>query len=477
MKWNEGGTANMSKMSYFKYLVKRYWRLELVISVILFMFLTVSNVISIGTNEYVYGSVSAASITAYDSILFTLYIMTMLLSCGLSCFTPIYLNYYLYRKQSSDLYLSLPMKREKMFDVHFLYGCVSVLLPTIICYMIPVIALWMNGMRFSFVPLQMLAFIILINMILQCINTLLSVKANKLLDAIVAVFGFIIVPLVILLSISLSSNVLLNKVLIGYTAWMDELTYLDVISYIISLPYVAFGSFENVGVSVYQIMMKSSSMFYLIWWIIVGIVSILYARACYQKKPWEQSEQYTSSKLIYPLMIHAGLSAILVMITLIEEFSTSKIILLGMTFLGYLVAMFFAKRSIKFKWKYVLVFAMIFGCASLFTWSFEATKAYGLIQETPHVTEIQKVRVSISFWEDEVYDEHKILATSDQFDDYYRLIEALPEKCKDDDNDILGSVLFVYELKDGSEIYRDYNLCNKDAYKLACALHEMLERN
>ena len=477
MKWNEGGTVNMSKMSYFKYLVKRYWKLELVISAILFMFLTVSNVISLGTNEYVYGSVSAASIAAYDSMMLILYIMTILLSCGFSCFTPIYLNYYLYRKQSSDLYLSLPMKREKMFDVHFLYGCISVLLPTIICYMIPVVALWLKGMRFSFLPFQMLAFIILINIILQGINTLLSVKANKLLDAIVAVFGFLIIPLVIILSLNLSSNVLLNKALIGYTAWMDELTYLDVISYLISLPYVAFGSFEYTGGSVCQIMMKEHSMIYLLWWCIIGIIALLYARLCYQKKPWEHSEQYTSSKLIYPLMIHAGLAAILLMIALIEELSTGKVILLGITFLGYLVAMFFAKRSIKLKWQYGLIFAIIFGCTCLFTWSFESTKGFGLIKETPNQAEINKVRVNFSFWEDDIYGEYKYFATSDQFDAYYRLSEELPEKCMKDGRYSRGSVLFVYELKDGREIYRDYNLFNDGAYKSAYALYELLENN
>ena len=477
MKWNEGGTANMSKMSYFKYLVKRYWKLELVISAILFMVLSVSHVISIGTNQYVYGSLSSQAIAVADSVMQSLYIMTIFFSCGFSCFTPIYLNYYLYRKQSSDLYLSLPMKREKMFDVHFLYGCVSVLLPTMICFMIPVIALWFKGMKFTALPFQMLGFIILINIILQCINTLLSIKANKQLDAIVAVFGFLIVPLVIILSVNLSSNILLNNVLIGYTAWMDELTYLNVLSRLISLPYVAFGSFEYTGGSVYQIMLSEHSILYLLWWCLIGIIALLYARVCYQKKPWEHSEQYTSSKLIYPLMIHSGLAAILVLVTLIDELSAFKVILIGITFLGYLVVMFFAKRNIKFKWQYAMAFALVYGCTSVFTWSFESTKGYGLIKETPDQADIYKVSVNFSFWNEDIYGEYDYFATSEEFDTYYQLTKELPEKCLDDSQYAEGSVLFRYQLKDGRELYRDYTFFNQDAYQLAHALYEKLESN
>lgn len=469
MKWNVGGMVNMNKMNYFKYLVKRHWKLELVISAGLFMIVTVACITSVSDSMIFYVNIKEACKEA----LIYLFYSGMFYSCAISCFTPIYLNYYLYRKQSVDLYLSLPMKREKMYDTHFLYGCFSVVVPTVVCCIISVICLFVKGLDVTILPFQIIGVIVLVNVILQAIITLLSVKANKLLDAIVAAFGFIIVPLVVILSVYFTSSVLLSRTVVGFTLIGDELPFTGIISNLISLPVIAFGAFENFF-NLKPITLTSSSLYYLLWWSVIGIIAYIYAKKSYVKRAAEDSEQYTSSKLIYPLMIHVGLASILMMITLMESEYVVKFILIGIIFLGYLVSMFFAHRKIKLRLVYVLTFVGIYVVTSLFTWSFEQTNGYGMVHEIPNISQIKNIRVD--YYYEEGSDYHYVNVNQSHFVETYKKIESITQSCVEvaNDDDHYNMIDITYELKNGNKIYRYYEFDEEKIHQDALELIEMM---
>lgn len=463
MKWKEGGMDNMNKRNYFKYLMKKYWKLELVISIVLFLQITLTQIIPLLTNDSYYGSAD------YGQVLMTvLYYITLLTSCAFSCFTPIYLNHHLYRKQSCDLYYSLPMKRKDMYQTHFLYGCFSIIVPMLVCYMITILCMFVIG-RYSIdlSAFTLIFFITLINLILQAIITLISVKCNKLLDAIVATFGFLLVPFIVYFCLNGACTNMVDEIIHAniYYSVGDELPFLNHLLDFISLPYFAITnqSFLDAQYNFIGLYMESSQYLYFGWWLIIGIISYYYGKQTYIQRASEDSEQYTSSKMIYPFMIHIGLLSILLVFVQIEHDEMMKYVLLLFALVGYLVSMFFAVRKIQFKLQYFITFIVMLAGTAAFSVIFQQTSGFGYIKEVPNKEQIEQIDVSIYLWnaEDEMYD-YDVRVGKEDINDYYERFAYIPELCTEGVNQKeYGYITLKYDLKDGREIYREYDINTK----------------
>lgn len=469
MKWKKGGMDNMNKKNYFKYLIKKYWKLELVISIVLFLQITLSQVISLLTNDYYYGSIDR-----YQQLVTILFYITLLSSCAFSCFTPIYLHHHLYRKQSCDLYYSLPMKRKDMYQTHFLYGCLSIIVPMVICYLMTVLCMIViGGFSIDFTVFELVLFIIVMNLVLQAIITLLSVKSNKLLDAIVATFGFLIIPFVIYLCLGAACTNMVDEIIQAnvYYSVESELPFLNHLLFFISLPFFAITNFpfltQEYGLAV--VFTNSSHIIYLCWWIVIGLISYYYGKHTYVQRASEESEQYTSSKMIYPFMIHIGLLSILLVMVQIENDYLIKYVLILFALVGYCVSMFFAMRKIQFKLKYFVTFIVMLIATSVFTMVFQQTSGFGYIQEVPVKNQISEINVSIYIWNDEteMFDYNGVIEKED-ISDYYDRCAYIPELCTDGAKDHYkdyGYCALRYLLTDGREIYREYRISTTKAEK------------
>lgn len=469
--------VNMSKINYFKYLIKKYWKLEAVIAAVMLVFITLSKVLMLDTDGYTYGSLWSDSTAVLE-----LYVTTTYISCAISCFTPVYLNAYLYRKNSCDLYLSLPMKREKMFNTHFIYGCLSVIVPMIPCYLITIVYYMLNGINVSIYALYILIVLIVVNVILQAVTTLFSVKSNRLLDAIVAVFGFLIVPLICVSCINGAFDVLTSYFIVGHMNGAHDFLVIKHLEGLISLPQTALSFFGTTDFGMY---MNEYRIFYLVWWMLIGVLAYFYAHKSYVQRASEDSEQYTSSKLIYPLMIHAGLISILFYVSAFAQGYVSKAFWLILMFVGYFIALAFAERKIQWKKTTVLIFIASYVVINLFSRSYVQTNGYGLLYELPQVEQISTINAEYYLWDDDIYGNNQIKAEQEDFENCYQTIEEMVQHCLNErigpngemyikwgDYAVYGAVELRFVLKDGKEINRYYELDVMDSYQAAKKLHD-----
>lgn len=476
MKWNERGMAYMNKKQYFKYLVQRHKKLLLVVCVILFMTMVFPYITTEPVPDYRYGSY-------VSNQLYSLYLIGLLVSCGISFMTPYVLNSYLYRKQSCDLYLSLPMKRKDMFVTHVLFGVSAVTLPAMICFILSVIYQGLFGsLPWDMNVLYALILIVGSNIILQGIIHYICMKCNKLLDAVVAGFAFLIVPMIFALCFSSFLQNMMNEILVGHTYnGSSEWIISDYLIPMLSLPWHAISAFM-LGLDGEQmrqtIAIQGNVGWLMLWWIVVGGLAYVRAYWNYIGRASEDSEQFTTSRIIYPTIIHSFLLGLMMLVYEIDSGFSSKWIILGLLFVMYLMMMFFAVRSIRFKIQYLLIFIGMYLAVGMSGWGFVRTAGLGLVEEIPNAANISEIYVSIYQIEEEngesitetanfhMYQDHEIQPVCND-------IAILVEAVKDNESDgYYGFVEVEYEMENGMEVTREYLLQEQSAKRIA---EEMVE--
>jgi hypothetical protein len=163
--------------------------------------------------------------------------------------------------------------------------------------------------------------------------------------------------------ISGAFDVLTSYFIVGHMNGAHDFLVIKHLEGLISLPQTALSFFGTTDFGMY---MNEYRIFYLVWWMLIGVLAYFYAHKSYVQRASEDSEQYTSSKLIYPLMIHAGLISILFYVSVSAQGYVSKAFWLILMFVGYFIALAFAERKIQWKKTTVLIFIASYVVIKLF---------------------------------------------------------------------------------------------------------------
>ncbi len=306
--------------------------------------------------------------------------MSAFVGMGLSMLTTIYLTKYLYRKESADLYFSLPMKRSTLWTTQFVFtylvNVVIVSVPYLLSLLIFIIFKAGLALEEQFLFLLVLWIMMFIY---QSLMHLICSKVNNLIDCILACFAYTFIPCAIQIATMTFFSMHIEFAMIGSGFELSEVLFYDYIAQITNLVIPCFTYIGNA----YDYISLCYVGF--IWWILVGVLSFLWARKSFITRKGEDSGQITTHFLIYPAIIVMIAYCMLINIDILNF---SVLSLIGIVF-GFTILMlltFFSKRKVTFELKLVGFFALILGLSVTFGFAFDKTKGFGSLHEIPQAT-------------------------------------------------------------------------------------------
>ena len=399
--------------------------------------------------------------------------------CGfiLAFVVPIYQFRFLYKKQMNDLYLSLPMKRSKLFLVQYLYGLAAWIIPLIINFLLGYLVVWfctdINAISISTLRYEvwLMFLILLITLTVQyTVVTFFSIKCNHMLDSILINGLYVILPV---LFYGALNTFLGNQTaeLLEIRAW-DSFAFQTEIIKFLSLPMYyltsVLYSLETTllvnGVAV-QLQFTSMSFGILMYWILLGLGIFYLSRKAFIQKKEELCEQRTEVWMTYPFIILSG-TFLLILVAINSDWS-QMLIAMVFIFIAYCGILFFSQRKIKLKIKDMIIFIALFGVAYGAGFVFQNTSGFGLVEEYPSATKVEYANVSMfgdlveilgETYDEETMYEHSNLCgkTEKEISDIVALQKLVKQNSVDlEDEDTVG-FNFFYTMKDGNEKSRDY---------------------
>lgn len=375
MKWKERGMVFMKMINknYFRYLIrqnKRYLLLIWLISFILTPFLTI-NFLNNGNGEN-FGQIV---------------VITSMFGFLISFVVPIYLFTFLQKKKSNILYFSLPIKKESLFITTSCFAIFSTIVPVIVNYLIAIM------IKNFFLPASLgsqLFSVILMIIYMLCMESVITVivlLCQNLLDSYLVSLAYMLVPFLIYGCYKLFLSTLGNNFMLGsgnYTEVFNPM--LDYISFI-------YNGFLQIAYCMDNTVMISSIQ--IIYWLIVTIGFDFIAYCLFKRRTLEQSENYTRSVFIYPLLITLIIFSLMLAIYH-NEFDTNTITFYILIFVFYLLMYFFAIRKVRFTWKMPAVFiALIISCVG-FGYIFQSTHGFAIMSEYPEINKQDEFYFSIN---------------------------------------------------------------------------------
>lgn len=456
--------------NYCRYFIKRHTKLILLISTLLFLTLPFLAFTKGGIRLFSYSSQETIDLMGFASTLsFCAFVLAAII--------PNIVFKFLHKRNSCDLYFALPMNRKTLFSLQYILGLGMALIPlTLNVILVLVIIL----VRYAgLLGIDLLIYIMLVYILffaLYSIITLLIIKCNNTLDAILATIGVIFLPMILLLTLRIFLNMQVNAIYVSVNTSFQEVFDISILFRYIS-PITCskyFASYLDSRV----VLSLSEYILPLCYWFILGFVSLYFARKTFIQKKEEDVEQRTISLLIYPLMILIiMISLIIITFDMQMEMSdriTSTLVILVV----YMISNFIWRRKIQFKIKELLMFGAIYGAVFGFTLAFQSTTGFGLLSEIPNQSEIDKVDILINSdneYTSITYDEEEI----DLFQYYVNKQIPIYEKelikdivniqksCIEIGNNMSTTVYssesieFTYHMMDGSIQNRYYSIYNE----------------
>lgn len=348
------------EQQYAKHYIQTHFRLAMVVIIVLCLFvlglLLPESLIMLPLSFFT-GSISGIA----DEEGLPLFFISI---CILAYVLPLFQFRFLMQRSGSDLYLSLPMERKRLFYVHygiglvFLVTCALVELLVMICFAGPsgngLNELELNG-RF------VCGVYILLGICLYTFFVALVMHCHRILDGMLICIIYTILPVLIYYSLQLflyhaQNSVMFADSFVSYNTVEDAAASHDMIfmfASLLSIPWqmnswldVAYGSFGD------SLSFLAAA---LIAWMIVAVLCYLHARDKMVRMRSELSGQPTQSLLTYPLLIPV-LALLFVM-----AFGNGSIISFPilMILVIYLFAYCFAKRKLTFDVRTLLVYMAI----------------------------------------------------------------------------------------------------------------------
>ena len=456
MKWKERGMAYMNSMNfkYLKYLFKQNKKLLVLLNIILAVIICVIQTTLVngfgvlGDARVSYTMISSATLGMMISIIVPLFMMKML-----------------YTKKSCDFYYALPMKKKDLFITHVIFGLFVTMLPLILYYGI---GMWISysgissfEIEFTKIHVVKALFVILVHMFaMQSLINFVSVRCNNVIDALMIIFAYLVIPFVLFITLNTYLSDLVNQFTVGMGTYFDFDFIIENIIYFISVPCAIVFELSHV-MSMEPMTMK------MIYWIVLAIVMLAFSFRYFIKREAEESEGITKFYLGYPLIIVASVLCVL-LFGLALGFH--KVIVGIMSILAYVILIFIWKRKIYVNIKIVGIYVLLVAICATLQYSFIQTKGFYSIHEVPKQAytdgEIHIERLYDNF-DAVVLKTHDLEAVLKIKELHQMVVENANE-----DTDIMVS--FIYG-KD--EAYRHYYISHKTLNEMVMPAMKQLEKN
>lgn len=370
--------------TYLKHLLKRNKKLiiiQFIIVIALYCYSALVNYpIYNGYSTNAYGLFSLFGIG--DGIKIYLY--------GCVIIYPIYLNLKNYKQNGNDFLLSLPINKEKRYLNELVFSWLLIFIPYLIWvfinYLVPNHSVMENN---ELNVLFRYLIIILPISTLYLLNSLISVKSNNLMDAIilVATLNLTLYFLSSIVESFIDSNSFGGS--ISSIHYDKEITGLGYYSY--SLVTVALSfcfPYESVR-SLLSCTMNNFIFVHIVLYCIYSVILLFLNLIIYKNKRSEEYGGQTVSKLGYPLIISI-MTCGLMLFTGIHLYSSVII------FCIYMGSYFLAERKISFSFRKILVFAgIVLFILSLRT-LYVGTKGFGSYESYQKLDTINRIHVYFS---------------------------------------------------------------------------------
>lgn len=472
MKWKERGMVYMQNnetKQYAKYLLKSNKRLCFILGISLFVIIPF--LIMLTNNSSTFG-------------IKVWIIATVFFGCALSCLTPIFLFRYIYLKRSSDLYFSLPIKRNKLFTITFLTGFITIVIPVIINSIIIFI------LSHSFIQttpqIDFASYILttcIMMLALYGIVTWVTLQCNNLLDGVLASGSYLFVPIIFISALTVFMNNQFGNFMVASGTYIEEIPFHNIIPSIISIPY----SVINGTLRIFQYNITPYTWFVQIYWLLIGILFSFLAKRSFVRRKQEDSEQRTSVWWIYPLII-GTLTFSLILIVVNVGMSIISIVISSISvFILYLCMVFFSRRKIQLTLRVVLLFVVLFASSYSFSLVFQKTQGFQIVKEIPSNKISDITSAELQYIPNHNYNEqgkeiptkikYKVKdkeKTLDIFDfnaygtsqkDIQTMFNIQKSLINDKNDENTNSITIVYLLKDGTSIIRWYQIDDALAIK------------
>lgn len=326
-------------------------------------------------------------------------IITSIYGLTISFIVPIYLFAFLQKKKSNILYFSLPIKKESLFIKTSYFAIFSTIVPVIVNYLI---AIMINNL-FLPAPInyQLLSVILLIvyMMCIQSFTTVIVLLCQNILDSFLVSLAYMLVPILFYGCYEIYLSSLSNQFMIGtgnYTAVFNPM-----FNYIC----IAYNAVTQIDYCIGNNGLLHFVQFF--YWFIITIGFNIIAYKLFKKRTLEQSENYTRSIFIYPLLITIIIFSLMLAIYH-KECDTNTITFYIIIFIFYLLMYFFAIRKVRLIWKMPVIFIiLIIGCIG-FANAFESTTGFGMISEYPTISQQQSFTMQIYFNKPIIYNNKSI---------------------------------------------------------------------
>ncbi len=345
----------MIKKNYLLYLLKKNFVTITIFSVILTL-MYISSLVNIGSG----------SKELYKIFLIAFMIVNMTLMILSFCFIPLNFGHFK-NKIAADTYFALPIKKLSMLNTVLLFTILEVFLIGMISSIIGIFSFGvLLGFDLFFKYLFIELFIIILISLFIIIFTNLFIITNHIVDGILTMIGYMIVPVFMLF------------ILMGIISQFT-LNVSDLFSKIMSLLNYGLNPFVTLFNFIVNYHRNLAHNNYLVIFCVSIIALINYLIFVYEAKniKVENIGSLTRHILTYPLLINSLLFAIINSNNIIN-FDLNNAFVLVVAFIICLIGNFIYNRQISFKFKYLFQILIVVLITGVFQYSLVLTKGFGL---------------------------------------------------------------------------------------------------
>lgn len=372
--------------------------------------------------------------------------------CILMFLVPFYNFSFLMKRESSDFYFSLGIKRKTLFYLQYITGAAVVVIPTFVMYMLSVIC-----MTFIFYVDLRLINIIAIGIGIECIAlafysfmVMLIILCNHVFDAVLVCMSYLVVPFFMKFCLGIMTTNYLHTFILSSTYSGSEFTLSSDLLAFLSVPVgmLRYTAALNPELMNPEFLNKAVVPVWplLLFYITAGIVCFLCARAFFQKRRSEDSQQQTKHYLTYPLVIVLITFSLLLTVNLgANEYSVLIVI-----FSLFLLLNFIAYHEIAIRRAMLYQFLIIMLVGLGITFLFQQTQGFGYINEIPSREKISSVSLTMQFDSTREYQfSSPVFPTPKVIETDYISTNGIVREGIDEVLDFHQEVLMNYEREDG----------------------------
>ena len=273
-----------------------------------------------------------------------------------------------FSKKQVDTVYSLPIKRKNLFDAHYFSGIAVILIIPFINFMIGmIIGLITGSIIIPHILGIMLCYLACagVALLAYSFNTWLVNITNNNIDALIMIVSYLVLPYIVYLAwdiFSMSQSVGLTPP--NIMRWIEYVAPINLLSTYLS--YIRNYVFDT--------------MFYfkIIYSVIIVITFYFLARYTFIKRKGEDSEQISTNRFTYPVVINVLSFAFITNFNLTEVPLVALIMYLVVSFVIFAIMDFVRRRSTKINRQLIIKYIVLLVAFNLFSIVSKQTSFFGL---------------------------------------------------------------------------------------------------